>query len=54
MSEQTDYIAFTSLLDPDGPIALIIKQELAPDDEDEKVIFPPTYPLDERRQRRLT
>ncbi len=45
MPEPTNYAAFTSLLDPDGPIALIIKQELAPDDEDEKVIFPPTYPL---------
>lgn len=45
MSEKTDYSQYTSLLDPDGPIALIIKQELAPDDEDERVIFPPTYPL---------
>ena len=45
MSEPIDYSSFTSLLDPEGPIALIIKQELAPDDEDEKVIFPPTYPL---------
>lgn len=40
-----DYSSFTSLLNDDGPIALIIKQELAPDDEDEKVIFPPTYPI---------
>jgi len=45
MSEPTEYAEFTSLLDTDGPIALIIKQELAPDDEDEKIIFPPTYPL---------
>lgn len=45
MSELTHYKEFTSLLEVDGPIALIIKQELAPDDEDEKTIFPPTYPL---------
>lgn len=45
MPGQTDFAEFTSLLDCDGPIAIIIKQELAPDDEDEKVIFPPTYPL---------
>lgn len=45
MSDSKQYTEFTSLLDPDGPIALIIKQELAPDDEDEKIIFPPTYPL---------
>jgi CRISPR-associated protein Csb1 len=45
MSESSDYSVFTSLLDSRGPIALIIKQELAPDDEDEKIIFPPTYPL---------
>ncbi|HET6248708.1 MAG TPA: type I-U CRISPR-associated RAMP protein Csb1/Cas7u [Tepidisphaeraceae bacterium] len=45
MSQPTDHSSFTSLLDPDGPIALIVKQELAPDDEDDKIIFPPTYPL---------
>ncbi len=45
MSESTQYDEFTSLLDDDGPIAIIIKQELAPDDEDDKIIFPPTYPL---------
>ena len=45
MSDSNQYTKFTSLLNPDGPIALIIKQELAPDDEDEKIIFPPTYPL---------
>lgn len=45
MSDSRQYTEFTSLLAPDGPIALIIKQELAPDDEDEKIIFPPTYPL---------
>lgn len=45
MSKSNDYSQYTSLLDPDGPIALIIKQDLAPDDEDERLIFPPTYPL---------
>lgn len=44
-SDSSQYTAFTSLLKPDGPIALIIRQELAPDDEDETIIFPPTYPL---------
>jgi CRISPR-associated protein Csb1 len=39
------------LLDPDGPIALIIKQELAPDDEDDRTIFPPTYPITSFRGR---
>ncbi|MCI0541676.1 MAG: type I-U CRISPR-associated RAMP protein Csb1/Cas7u [Verrucomicrobiales bacterium] len=45
MSDSSQFTAFTSLLDLEGPIALIIKQELAPDDEDEKIVFPPTYPL---------
>lgn len=45
MSETAQYTEFTSLLHPDGPIALIMKQDLAPDDEDEKIIFPPTYPM---------
>ena len=29
----------------DGPVAIIIRQPLAPVDEDDPVIFPPTYPL---------
>lgn len=45
MPDSEQYPVFTSLLDANGPIALIIKQGLAPDDEDEKIIFPPTYPL---------
>ncbi len=45
MSDSNKYPQFTSLLDGDGPVALIIKQELAPDDEDDRVIYPPTYPL---------
>jgi CRISPR-associated protein Csb1 len=45
MSESLTFEGFTSLLNPDGPIAIIIKQELAPDDEDGRIIFPPTYPL---------
>ena len=38
-----DYIS--DLLLDDGPVALVIKQQLAPIDEDERVIFPPTYPV---------
>jgi CRISPR-associated protein Csb1 len=45
MSDSEEFTSITSLLDPDGPIALIIKQELAPDDEDERIIFPATYPM---------
>jgi CRISPR-associated protein Csb1 len=45
MSNSEKFPEFTSLLDAEGPVALIIKQSLAPDDEDERVIFPPTYPL---------
>lgn len=33
------------LLKDDGPVAIIIKQRLAPVDEDDRVIFPPTYPM---------
>jgi len=36
---------FEDLLSDDGPVAIIIKQPLAPVDEDDRVIFPPTYPL---------
>src|SRR5207249_7540005 len=34
-----------NLLNDDGPVALIIKQPLAPVDEDDHIIFPPTYPV---------
>ncbi|MBX3364024.1 MAG: type I-U CRISPR-associated protein Cas7 [Phycisphaeraceae bacterium] len=33
------------LLKAAGPVAIIIKQPLAPVDEDDRVIFPPTYPI---------
>ncbi len=36
---------FTAWLSDDGPVALIIKQPLWPVDEEEPVIFPPTYPM---------
>ncbi|NGZ02767.1 MAG: type I-U CRISPR-associated protein Cas7 [Nitrospira sp. WS238] len=32
-------------LNDDGPVALIIKQPLAPVDDEDPVIFPPTYPI---------
>lgn len=32
-------------LKPDGPVAVIIKQPLAPVDDEDPVIFPPTYPI---------
>ncbi|MEW6235522.1 MAG: type I-U CRISPR-associated RAMP protein Csb1/Cas7u [Candidatus Omnitrophota bacterium] len=38
-------ITFNDLLKEDGPVALIIKQPLAPVDSENPVIFPPTYPL---------
>jgi CRISPR-associated protein Csb1 len=34
-----------NLLKSDGPVAIIIKQPLAPVDDDERIIFPPTYPV---------
>jgi CRISPR-associated protein Csb1 len=34
-----------NLLNDDGPVALIIKQPLAPVDEDDRIVFPPTYPV---------
>ena len=36
---------FDSWLRDDGPVALIIKQPLAPVDDEDPVIFPPTYPI---------
>lgn len=38
-------VKIEDLLKDDGPVAIIIKQPLAPVDEDERVIFPPTYPI---------
>jgi CRISPR-associated protein Csb1 len=43
MSE-TETSQFSGLLRPDGPVAIIIRQPLAPVDDD-RVIFPPTYPM---------
>src|ERR1035441_10167801 len=36
---------FRNLLVPEGPVAIIIKQALAPVNDDDPVIFPPTYPM---------
>ena len=36
---------FTDLLDTDGPVAIVIKQVLAPANEDDPIIVPPSYPL---------
>lgn len=36
---------FSTWLKDDGPVALIIKQQLRPVDEEDPVIFPPTYPI---------
>lgn len=36
---------FDSWLQDDGPVALVIKQPLAPVDDEDPVIFPPTYPM---------
>jgi CRISPR-associated protein Csb1 len=44
MSESA-FTQFTDLLKPDGPVAIVVKQVLAPVNEDDPIIFPPTYPL---------
>jgi CRISPR-associated protein Csb1 len=36
---------FSDLLQPDGPVAIIITQALVPVNEDDQIIFPPTYPM---------
>lgn len=36
---------FSYLLVPEGPVAIIIKQSLAPVNDDDPVIFPPSYPM---------
>jgi len=36
---------FDGWLDDGGPVAIVIKQSLAPANEDDPVIFPPSYPL---------
>lgn len=44
MSEST-FSQFSDLLQLGGPVALILKQTLAPVNEDDPIIFPPTYPM---------
>jgi CRISPR-associated protein Csb1 len=36
---------FMGFLKSDGPVAIVVKQALAPVNEDDPIIFPPTYPL---------
>jgi CRISPR-associated protein Csb1 len=36
---------FLELLKPDGPVAVVLKQSLAPVNEDDPIIFPPSYPI---------
>jgi CRISPR-associated protein Csb1 len=36
---------FSILVEPDGPVAITIKQSLAPANDNDPVIFPPTYPM---------
>lgn len=36
---------FSDLLRPEGPVAIVIKQSLAAVNEDDPVIFPPSYPM---------
>ncbi len=45
MTENSNNNLLDNLLNDDGPIALIIKQPLEPVDSDDRVIFPPTYPV---------
>ncbi len=44
MSEAS-FLDFSRLLEPDGPVAIAIKQSLAPVNEDDLIIFPPSYPM---------
>jgi CRISPR-associated protein Csb1 len=44
MSE-SELTQFTDLLHPEGAVAIVIKQALAPVNEDDPIISPPTYPL---------
>lgn len=41
----TKFDQFSRLLEPMGPVAITIKQSLAPANDDDPVIFPPTYPM---------
>jgi len=40
-----EFSDFPDLLKLDGPVAVILKQTLAPVNEDDPIIFPPTYPM---------
>jgi CRISPR-associated protein Csb1 len=51
MSDNKTTLDPARLLDPKGPIALLIRQELSPVDELERVIFPPTYPMPHQKGR---
>jgi CRISPR-associated protein Csb1 len=42
---------FLGFLKPDGPVAIVIKQSLAPVNADDPVIFPPSYPMTALRGR---
>jgi CRISPR-associated protein Csb1 len=44
MSESA-FTQFTELLDPNGPVAIVIKQALAPANNGDPIIFPPSYPI---------
>src|SRR5258708_3808962 len=44
-------ILFETLLDRDGPVAIIIKQVLRPVEGEGEPIFPPTYPMPTYRGR---
>jgi CRISPR-associated protein Csb1 len=45
MNEPNESTEFENWLQDDGPVALIIKQPMAPVDDEDPVIFPPTYPI---------
>ena len=42
---ETETSQFSDLLKPEGPVAIIIKQSLAPVNDEDPVLFPPTYPM---------
>jgi len=42
---ETETSQFSDLLKPEGPVAIIIKQSLAPVNDDEPCHLPPTYPM---------
>jgi CRISPR-associated protein Csb1 len=49
-----DFTEFTDLLKPDGPVAITVKQSLSPVNDDDPVVFPPSYPMTTRRGRMYT